>query len=166
MAFCAPAVVPQAADGVNGTGVTLGCRSKVTTAQITLGQVPKQRCHPDPCHQRQDRRLRDGDVSCAEACQLLGILSSGRNCRIAHRRHVGSSCSLLPGKLCETCNMQHHAFCRECLDLARVDDEGFVLLDMEKLGRLGQCKDNAIILKFGKPQASVAQSNPWCPWCQ
>ncbi len=42
--------------------------------------------------------------------------------------------------------------------MARVDDEGFVLLDMEKLGQLGQREDNAIILKFGKPQAHQLRS--------
>ena len=41
--------------------------------------------------------------------------------------------------------------------MAHVDDEGFVLLDMEILGQLGESEDNAIILKFGKPQASTVQ---------
>ena len=50
--------------------------------------------------------------------------------------------------------------CRDFFCKARVDKEGFALLDLEVIGTLGQCRQEALNLDFGKPQAPTVQCGP------
>ena len=50
--------------------------------------------------------------------------------------------------------------CRDFFCKARVDKEGFALLDLDDIGTLGRSRQEALNLEFGKPQAPTVQCGP------